>query len=95
LQSSVKPNIPFIGVLISWLILARKANFNRSLSSACSLALTNSSARFSFYFEGKFFIGNNQFEARFSFFHFENKFGMAMISSAAFSFRYLEKQVLY
>jgi hypothetical protein len=38
-----KPRIPFIGVRISWLILAKKADFRRSLSSACSLAIFNSS----------------------------------------------------
>ena len=37
LRSSEKPIIPFMGVRISWLILARNAVFNRSLSSAACL----------------------------------------------------------
>ena len=41
-KSSVNPRIPFIGVRISWLIFARKADFKRSLSSAFSLALSDS-----------------------------------------------------
>ena len=45
-NSSVKPRMPFIGVRISWLILARKASFNRSLSSAFSLAFISSFSAF-------------------------------------------------
>ncbi len=41
-SKSEKPRILFIGVRISWLILARKADFNLSLCSACSLAFCNS-----------------------------------------------------
>ncbi len=37
------PRIAFMGVRISWLMLARKEDFNLSLSSAFSLALTSSS----------------------------------------------------
>ena len=45
-NNSAKPRMPFIGVLISWLILARKADFNRSLSSACSFDLMSSRVNF-------------------------------------------------
>ncbi|CAO4846677.1 MAG: hypothetical protein FADNKDHG_01455 [Holosporales bacterium] len=38
--------MPFMGVLISWLILAKNADFKRSLSSAFSLAAIKSSSIF-------------------------------------------------
>ena len=41
-----KPTMAFRGVRISWLILARKADFKRLLSSARSLASSNSSSIF-------------------------------------------------
>jgi len=47
-NSSEKPRIPFIGVRISWLILARKADFKRSLFSAISFASIRSAIMFFF-----------------------------------------------
>ncbi|MCY1418795.1 hypothetical protein D9M71_343640 [compost metagenome] len=41
-SSSVKPMMAFIGVRISWLMLARKALFAAAARSARSLALSNS-----------------------------------------------------
>ena len=40
-----RPMIAFIGVRISWLMLARKALLARFASSACARAVTNSAVR--------------------------------------------------
>ena len=41
--SSVMPMMPFIGVRISWLMLARNSDLSRDASSAASRASTSSS----------------------------------------------------
>jgi hypothetical protein len=70
--------------------ISKKSNFNRSLSSACSLALTNSSARFSFsfHFERQVLLAIINSQARFSFSSFLKKISsaLAMINSAAVFF---------
>ncbi len=42
-SNSANPRMPFMGVRISWLILAKKADLSLSLSSALVLAITSES----------------------------------------------------